>query len=151
MHTLISGISGRAYTYQTYDRFDDWLEVPANYAFGYLSPGIGGGWTFVYFGEAENIKQRMSGHERWLEAVALGATYVLGHANHGGDVARKAEERDLIARHNPILNVRHRTNHLVGLGSPTGLALSSFGGLDDALRGGLLGYALGFPTRHGIR
>jgi len=34
---------------------------------------------------------------------------VLAHVNYGGEFARRAEERDLIARYNPVLNVKHRT------------------------------------------
>jgi hypothetical protein len=135
----IAGISGKTYAYDAYDRFGNWLERPANYGFGCLSPGIVGGWRILYFGEAVNVKQRITGHERWLEAVDLGATHVLGHANYGGDVARKAEERDLIALHNPILNVRHRTNHLAGLGGLDAV-LSDWWGL------GSLGFALAPPT-----
>jgi hypothetical protein len=115
---------GWAYYYQVYDRYGDWLEVPGNYAFGYLKPGIGSGWEILYLGEAQNVKTRMRDHERWWEAVGHGATHVLGHVNWGMDAARKDEERRLIAHLNPILNRQHRTG--IGLGASMGI-----GGLGD--------------------
>jgi hypothetical protein len=52
----LSGVTGRPYLYSPYDRFGDWLELPANYAFAYLGGGLVPRWIIVYLGEAENIK-----------------------------------------------------------------------------------------------
>jgi len=135
LQLTLPGLSWLPYTYFAFDLFTDWLEVPANYAFARLAPGLGGGWTVLYFGEAENLRRRIIGHERFLEAIALGATHLLGHRNYAGDEARRAEERDLIARHNPTMNVQHRTQHaadalgLSGLGSLPGGIGSLAGGI----------------------
>jgi len=131
LQLTLPGLSGLPYTYFAFGLFTDWLEVPANYAFVHL--GLGGGWTVLYFGEAENLRRRIVGHERFLEAIALGATHLLGHRNFGDDEARRAEERDLIARHNPSMNVQHRTQHgadalgLSGLGSLEGIGSLAVG------------------------
>src|SRR6267378_2620137 len=112
----LEGLTGRPYYYWPHDRFVDWLDCPANYAFACVNRLIGG-WTIFYLGEALNIRDRMLGHDRWDDALAVGATHVLGHVNSAGEEARKAEERDLIARYNPILNAQLRTSGAVGLGS----------------------------------
>jgi hypothetical protein len=135
----LEGLTGRPYYYRPYDRFTDWLDCPANYAFACVNRLIGG-WTILYLGEALNIRDRMSGHDRWDDALAVGATHVLGHANSTDEEARKAEERDLIARYNPILNVQHRASCAVGLGGYP--AFHS--------RLGSPGFGLALPTPHGI-
>jgi hypothetical protein len=155
----LTGLTGRSYGYESYDRYGDWREQPANYAFGYFSSGLGigsfgdinglvglsalatmgGHWVIVYIGEADNIKTRMSSHDRWLDAVALGATHVLAHLNFGSVEARKAEERDLIAHYNPSLNAQHRTNHLAGFAG-----LGSLGYDESPLQS-----LLGLPSRRG--
>jgi hypothetical protein len=86
---------------------DDLLEVPGNYGF-LKSTGLNI-FTPLYFGEAENMRNRLRNHDRWLEAVRLGATIIVTHTAPGGELARLAEERDLIAKWNPPLNVQHRT------------------------------------------
>lgn len=64
------------------------------------------GWVPVYIGIAENLQDRLPNHERWAEAVKLGATRVMGHTQ--ADAAkRKAEEKDLISHWNPALNTQH--------------------------------------------
>jgi hypothetical protein len=62
----------------------------------------------LYFGQADNLQARIPSHERWPEAVRLGATHVLAHSTLTGEPARLAEERDLIQYWNPPLNVQHR-------------------------------------------
>jgi hypothetical protein len=123
------GLSGLEYRYWPCDRFGDWLELPANYEFAKFTASTCG-WTIFYIGEAANIRDRMLGHERWLEAVGLGATHVLAHVSSASEVVRRAEERDLIARYNPPLNVQHRTNAILDLVRPAG-------GPANALLGGL--------------
>jgi hypothetical protein len=132
---VLRGASGRDYAYAVAPVFCAWQAVPANYGFGYLAPGIGGGWTLLYLGQAEDMSKRMPGHEQLLEAVGRGATHVLNHVNWGGVDARRAEERDRIACHNPPLNVQHRTDHLadlLGIGGPFG-SPSGFGSLASVL------------------
>jgi hypothetical protein len=135
---ILEGIIGRRYRYLDYDPLSDWLDCPANYAFACINRLIGG-WTIFYIGEALNMRNRMSGHDIWSDALAVGATHVLGRFNSDGD-ARKAEEQDLIARYNPILNMRHRTSDAIGLGSYPVLGPGQ----------GLPGFGLALPMPHGI-
>jgi hypothetical protein len=124
---------GRDYFYHIYTWDTAWFEVPGNYGFGSIRPGIGAEWEFAYFGEAENLKKRIPSHERWLEAVALGAIHILAHANWGTAEARKDEERRLIGRYNPILNRQHRTG--IGIFPQSGFgSLGGILGTGDPLR-----------------
>jgi hypothetical protein len=75
-------------------------------------------WTILYAGEAEDMRKRMPGHERLLEAIGHGATHVLNHVNYGGVNARRDEERDVIGFYNPPMNTQHRTNAFAGGGWP---------------------------------
>jgi hypothetical protein len=63
----------------------------------------------VYFGVADDLSVRLPNHERLPEARLLGRVSVWAHTTQDGDLARRAEERDLIQYWNPILNVQHRT------------------------------------------
>lgn len=78
-----------------------------NYAF--VKRLANGNFSPLYFGESENLRERIPGHERWAEAVRLGATHVMGHTAQDGEQARCDEERDLIQRWNPALNQQHRS------------------------------------------
>jgi hypothetical protein len=62
----------------------------------------------LYFGEAANLQSRIPTHEKWPEALRLGATHVLAHSTPAGEQARLSEERDVIQYWNPPLNVQHR-------------------------------------------
>ena len=66
------------------------------------------GWLPVYIGIADNLRQRILGHEVWVEAHRCGATHVMGHTQQDR-VARESEERDLIGHWNPQCNTHHRT------------------------------------------
>lgn len=106
----IPGASGKSYRYYEVDapRNTAALDpVSANYAF--LKKLANGNFEILYCGEAENARDRLPNHERWPDAIRAGMTMVVGHATPGGVQARKAEERDLIVKWNPVLNVQHRT------------------------------------------
>jgi hypothetical protein len=63
-------------------------------------------WQPYYIGKAESFKTRMPTHERWDEAVALGATHV--HAMVVPLAAdRDAKEKFLIGAFQPPLNDHH--------------------------------------------
>jgi hypothetical protein len=133
---VLRGLSGRQYVYVAQAIFSEWFAVPANYAFGCLAPGLGTGWRILYAGEAEDMRKRMPGHERLLEAIGHGATHVLNRVNYGGVDARRDEERDVIGFYNPLMNFQHRTDHLAdlfGLGSPFGSPLNGLGSLASVL------------------
>lgn len=83
------------------------LPVSGNYAFVKQLPN--GNFTPLYFGETDDVQDRIPSHEIWDEALRLGATHVMSHTTPAGEYARLAEEADLIARYNPPLNVQHRT------------------------------------------
>ena len=88
---------------------DSIKDAPGNYVMG--KPLGLGKWAAVYAGSTPNggtLRQRIPGHEKWLDAIALGATTIWAHVNHD-PVSMAAEERDLIATLNPPLNVQHRT------------------------------------------
>ena len=66
------------------------------------------GWIPVYVGIAENLRDGIPNHEKWKEAVKLGATNVMAHTQNDSS-KRKNEEKDLIEYWNPPLNSQHRT------------------------------------------
>jgi hypothetical protein len=78
-----------------------------NYAFVKRLPN--GNFVPLYFGESDDLQDRVPSHELWDAAVRLGATHVMGHTTPAGEQARLAEERDLIERWNAPLNKQHRT------------------------------------------
>jgi hypothetical protein len=121
--TLI-GISGAKYVYETYDINTVWNPLPGNYAFADAALRI------KYVGQTDNFAKRFSNHEKWPEAVKYGATQILARVNQQGEIARKAEETDLIRAYNPPCNVQQSST--AGLGTLSGL----FG---SGHRGGLLG------------
>lgn len=64
----------------------------------------------LYIGRAENLANRLSGHERLEEAIFQGATRLLLHApGHAARVGYIEAERRLIIRYSPPLNTQHRT------------------------------------------
>jgi hypothetical protein len=103
--TLLIGASAREYFYTPYPWGTRWRADPANYAFGLLDEN--GIWQLAYIGESANLRSRMATHSQWQAAAKLGCTHVLVNLNAGGLVARRAEEQDLILKHQPPLNVQH--------------------------------------------
>ena len=103
--SLIIGASGGAYFYTPYAWGTRWRADPANYAFGRLDEfGI---WQLAYIGETANLMSRMATHRQWQAAAKRGCTHVLVNLNAGGTAARRAEEQDLILKHQPPLNAQH--------------------------------------------
>ena len=103
------GLSGATYRYYTLLFPRDASAIMAcsgNYAFLKALPN--GLFAVLYIGESENLSERISGHDRWLDAVRLGITHVVAHTTLNA-MARLSEERDLIARLNPPLNAQYRT------------------------------------------
>jgi hypothetical protein len=86
-----------------------WNAVSGVYAFaGRDAQGI---WRPLYIGQADTFRTRPmppGNHERWAEAVRLGATHV--HALTVPLAAmRDLVERRLIAAYQPPLNIHHRS------------------------------------------
>jgi excinuclease UvrABC nuclease subunit len=68
-----------------------------------------GNYVPLYIGKAENLSNRLSGHERKDEAIRLGAKYLFVHApGFAAMVGYLEVERRLIARYDPVLNTHHR-------------------------------------------
>ncbi|MBL8643334.1 MAG: hypothetical protein JNK21_05325 [Rhodospirillaceae bacterium] len=84
----------------------DLLPVPGLYFF--CKANIFGGYTPAYIGETENAQTRLPYHERWAEAVRLGANHVFGLQASGIEHVRCDAERDLIAFYQPSMNTQHR-------------------------------------------
>lgn len=80
-------------------------EQAGNYAF--VKP-VNGLWVPVYFGIADDLKQRLATHEALPSARLHGATHAVVHINRDFR-ERTAEEADLISRWNPVCNTQHRT------------------------------------------
>jgi hypothetical protein len=101
------GQSGRTYRYWLNSMADGFMAVSGNYAFVKILPN--GNAIPLYFGESDDLSRRLTQHEIWPQAVRLGATHVMSHTTPTGYLSRLDEERDLIARWNPVLNTQHRT------------------------------------------
>ena len=70
-------------------------------------------WQPVYVGIADDLPTRLNGHERWAEAVAIGATHLVARGQAALADRQKAEQ-DLIGYWNPPLNTHHRTDRKAG-------------------------------------
>ena len=101
--------SGLSINFEAYDpRNVTWNDVPGFYAFataGALS------YSIKYIGICDSFKSRLAKHERWDEAVRLGANVILAAVQKNA-LYRSKVEADLIGNFNPPLNVHHRTNGL---------------------------------------
>ena len=78
-----------------------WNDIPGVYVFAGVNASDK--WHAIYVGQASSFAQRMSAHERWVEARREGATHVHAH------VCRQQTERDnlekaLIQSYGPPLN-----------------------------------------------
>jgi hypothetical protein len=106
----LSGASGAVYSYWKLDqprKGASMQSVGGNYVF--LKQLANGNYLPVYVGQADDLSNRLPNHERFDDAIRAGASVVVAHTTQAGESARLSEERDLIAKWNPILNVHHRT------------------------------------------
>ena len=103
---LLKGASGFEYFYTPYPFAGmRWHADPANYAFAFLDEEEQ--WRLAYIGETESLFHRLRGHAQLPAAQRLGCTHVLVNLNPSGQRVRRAEEQDLIARYQPVLNTQH--------------------------------------------
>jgi hypothetical protein len=106
----LTGASGKVYSYWKVERPRDGSSITnagGNYVF--LKLLANGNYLPIYIGQADDLSQRLPNHDRFDEAVNTGASVVVAHTTPAGEAARLAEERDLIAKWNPELNIHHRT------------------------------------------
>jgi hypothetical protein len=84
---------------------DSIQSVIGNYMFVRQTPQ--GQWVPVYIGRADDLSVRVPTHDRWDDAIRAGATRVMAHTSPNVAV-RDAEEADLIATWQPVLNLQLR-------------------------------------------
>ena len=93
------------YEFKVYDPLTTtWNDLPGVYIFAKVNE-FTNRWKALYIGETESFKKRPlgSGHEKWADALRLGATYI--HARvESHKATRLAVERILIDQENPPLN-----------------------------------------------
>jgi hypothetical protein len=102
------GQSGKSYRYHFLDNITAYgiLAVSGNYAF--VKQLANGNFIPLYFGQAENLQERIPNHDRWEDAKRAGVTHVMAHSTQGGEAVRCAEEVDLMRQWQPLLNTQHR-------------------------------------------
>ena len=99
------GASGRVYTYNVYPMNTSWNDVAGNYIY---ASRTGNGWKAAYVGQTSSFKIRLPDHNEENCAKRNGATHIHAHTNTNGETARRSEESDLIAQHQPPCNQRGR-------------------------------------------
>ncbi len=83
---------------------DLWNDVPGVYVFAGLSPDTRW-WYAKYIGSTSSFKSRMPNHEKWEEAVRIGAFQI--HALVVPDPSERATvESALIMTYKPPLNIQ---------------------------------------------
>ena len=93
------------YDFNVYEHGANWNAVAGLYIFAGLNSA--GQWVALYIGQATSLAERIPTHERWQEAVQLGATRV--HARVEAQAAtRDLIEAALILNFQPVLNVQGR-------------------------------------------
>lgn len=97
------GQSGTKYLYYIHPLNTAFVPKPGNYL--YAKETRPGYWVPVYIGQTDNLRDRLSNHEKEACARHNGATHIHAHAS-GGETARLAEEADLIARWQPTCNTQ---------------------------------------------
>jgi hypothetical protein len=88
-----------------YDPDTNWNQAAGVYIFAY--PTDQTSWRALYVGQADDFSSRLPSHERWNEAVRLGATHI--HALVVPLAANRDRlEKMLIQNLQPRMNVQHR-------------------------------------------
>jgi len=101
------GASGKQYKYSIHSLDTSFKEKAGNYIFAKLSSQYQ--WVPVYIGQAENLKDRLSNHNKEDCALKHGATHIHAHLTSGGEIVRLAEEKDLLLNFNTPCNVQHNS------------------------------------------
>jgi hypothetical protein len=99
---IFRGESGRLHRFTVHRPDASFPDTAAVYAFARPIAGATG-WAPVFLSRTANLSKRLSAHERWAEAQALGATHVLVHQRAIRDV-REFVEADLLSSMRPVMN-----------------------------------------------
>ena len=96
--------------FTVYQKVAQWKDVGGVYIFAGVT--VQQQWAPLYVGQAASFSDRLPSHERWAEAVQLGATRVHARVTASG-VQRDLLEQSLIRAFKPPLNTQHRpTAHM---------------------------------------
>jgi hypothetical protein len=85
-----------------------WNDVAGVYVFARFNP-LTDRWDPLYIGKTASFQSRIPCHERWFQAVLLGATHILA-VTVPDEPMRSGIERRLIESYQPTLNVQHRAS-----------------------------------------
>ena len=89
------------YRFFVHRPYTNWADVGGLYIFSYVTES--NEWCPLYVGETKSLSDRIPGHEKWREAVTLGATHIHAKAESSRD-NRLRIERELIQAYQPYLN-----------------------------------------------
>ena len=95
------GASGKQYRYWIYPIGTSFKDSPGNYIF---AKETSSGWTPIYIGETDSLKDRLSNHEKMPCVKRHGGTHVHVHTSSSDEQTRRAEESDLLAKWDPPCN-----------------------------------------------
>lgn len=97
-----TGASGKKYKYGIYKIGTSFKDCPGNYIFAKeTSPGH---WRPLYIGETEDLRDRLSDHEKMPCVTRNGGTHVHVHVSSSDTDVRRIEENDLLDKWDPICN-----------------------------------------------
>jgi hypothetical protein len=103
-NTTTQQVNWGRYPFEVCNKNGLWRRAAGLYIFAGVSDGR---WRALYIGQTENFSDRIPDHERWDEAVRLGATHV--HARLEANALHRATiERELIGAFRPPLNTHYR-------------------------------------------
>lgn len=106
---ILTGQSGRTYSYTAHDPAVVWNAVEGNYVFAIITPsGISRVAHPLYIGTTDSLQRRMNEHRDnvWADVHRHGANGVLARVIVN-ERERLAEEEDLIRNYNPVPNSTH--------------------------------------------
>jgi len=91
-----TGKSGQNYIYYVSALPPNFNESqPGNYIFA--KKNSENRWVPIYIGETSDLGERFEDHHKMSCIKRKGATHIHAHLNHGGEIVRKNEEKDLLA------------------------------------------------------
>ncbi|WP_421216855.1 hypothetical protein [Aeromonas enteropelogenes] len=92
-----------SHEFNVYTPSTEWYDRAGIYIFAKIGPD--NHWNALYIGQTNSFSERLSNHERWIEAAKLGATHV--HARVVSDQRERDDvEAQLIRINQPPLNTQ---------------------------------------------